>query len=152
MQLAQTGAAQAGVHDEGGDDEVRRGVVEVVGELAQRRRQGDAHAHAVRQEGQVLTEDRGGGVDGGGDGLLQAHGAGDGVPQRLRPGGQGLDLGGGELLLLGPAEEQRPHEDEHTGGDGQDDPAREQQDAQTDDEAGDEPAGQALEAVAQGAR
>ena len=61
--------------------EVRRGVVEVVGELAQRRRQGDAHTHAIRQEGQVLAQDRGGGVDGGGDGLLQAHGAGNGVPQ-----------------------------------------------------------------------
>ena len=151
-ELTQTGPAQAGVHDEGGDDEVRRGVVEVVGELSQRRRQGDAHAHAVRQQGQVLTEDRGGGVDGGGDGLLQTHGAGDGIPQRLGPGGQGLDLGGGELLLLGSAEEQRPDDDQQAGGDGQDDPAGEQQDTQADDEGGDEPAGQALEAVAQGAR
>ena len=63
-------AAQARVHDEGGDDEIRRRIVEAVGELAQRQRQGHAHAHTIGQEGQVLADDWGGGVGGRGDRLL----------------------------------------------------------------------------------
>lgn len=80
----------------------------------------------------MRAQDRCRGACGGGDGLLQADRARDGVAQRLGPGGEGLHAAHGGLLLGGAAEELVPEEDEDGGRDSGDGPPREQQ----DDDAG----------------
>ena len=88
--VAQTGAAQPGVEDQGGDDQVGRGVVELVGEQPERVGQRHPGAQPVDERSQVRAERGGRGPDRGRDGLFQAGRAGDGVAQRLGPGGQPL--------------------------------------------------------------
>ena len=133
--LAQTRAAQPGVEDEGGDDDVGGGVVDLVGELLERLGERGAGAQPVDERVQVRAQDGRRGACRRGDGLFQADRAGDGVAQRLRPGGERLDA---PHAGASPRRRRRravPEEDEDAGRDAGHRPAGEQQYDEADDGA-----------------
>ncbi|MGW4791488.1 hypothetical protein ACWEPC_03590 [Nonomuraea sp. NPDC004297] len=112
VRCTQAGAAQPGVEDERGHDEVGRGVVEFVGEAGQRVRQRHPGVQPVDEGAQVRPEHGRGGPDGRRDGLFESGGAGDRVAQRLGPGGQPFQAAHGGALLARAARQPAPGEHE----------------------------------------